>query len=233
MGAGAGSGVDELEELTERINKAARTTANTVRGDPLPDWLQPFDENLANNEGDEQKKREQQAAAPFAPASVAAAPTTPDVDDELVVDEEVIKEHDPDEQHGDRKIITTEEVRQHLLCHHPYRSCIHNCIRGRGQECDHRRQLEDHVEEIPEYHLDYCFPGDKLGQRLTILVAVERYSRMKKGVVVPSKGSKGMYAARMVLELISECGDKDRDVIVKTDQEPAIKFLVDGTFEWR
>ena len=31
----------------------------------------------------------------------------------------------------------------------------------------------------------------------------------------------------MVLELISECGDKDRDVIVKTDQEPAIKFLVD------
>ena len=166
MGAGASSGVDELEELTERINKAARTPATTVRGDPLPDWLQPFDENLANNEGDEQKKREQQAAAPFAPASVAAAPTTPDVDDELVVDEEVIKEHDPDEQHGDRKIITTEEVRQHLLCHHPYRSCIHNCIRGRGQECDHRRQLEDHVEEIPEYHLDYCFPGDKLGQRL-------------------------------------------------------------------
>ena len=31
----------------------------------------------------------------------------------------------------------------------------------------------------------------------------------------------------MVLELISECADKDRDVIVKTDQEPAIKFLVD------
>ena len=26
----------------------------------------------------------------------------------------------------------------------------------------------------------------------------------------------------MVLELISECGDKDRDVIVKTDQEPRI-----------
>ena len=50
---------------------------------------------------------------------------------------------------------------------------------------------------------------------------------MKQSVVVPSKGSTGMYAARMVLELISECGDKDRDVIVKTDQEPAIKFLVD------
>ena len=74
--------------------------------------------------------------------------------------------------------------------------------------------------------MDYCFPRDETGQRLTILVAEERYSRMKKAVV-PSKGSAGMYAARMVLELISECGDKDRDVIMKTDQEPAMKFLVD------
>ena len=206
-----------------------------MRGDPLLDWLQPFDENLANNEGDEQKKGEQEAAAPFAPSSAAAAPKVPDDDDELVVDEEVVKEHDPDEQHGDRKIITVhdpklpteEEMRHYLLCHLPYRSWCHHCIRGRGRERDHRRRLEDHVEGIPKYHLDYCFPGDETGQRLTILVAVERFRRMKKAVVVPSKGSTGMYAARMVLELISECGDKDRDVIVKTDQEPAIKFLVD------
>ena len=234
MGAGAGSDLDELEELAERINKTARTPATSVRGDPLLDWVQPFEENLAKNVGDEQKKREQQAAAPFAPASVAGAPTTPDDDDELLVDEEIIKEHDPDEQHGDRKIIkvhdpklpTEERVRQHLLGHLPYRSWCHHCIRGRGRERDHRRQLEDHVEGIPEYHLDYCFPGDELGQRLTILVAVERCSRMKMAVVVPSKGSTGMYFARMVMELISECGDKDSDVIVKTDQEPAIKFLV-------
>ena len=167
MGAGAGSDVDELEELAERINKAARTPATTVRGDPLPDWLQPFDENLANNEGDEKKKREQQAAAPFAPASVAAAPTTPDDDHELAVDEEVIKEHDPDEQHGDRKIIkvhdpklpTEEEVRQHLLCHLPYRSWCHHCIRGRGRERDHRRQLEDHVEGIRSTTWTIAFPG--------------------------------------------------------------------------
>ena len=31
----------------------------------------------------------------------------------------------------------------------------------------------------------------------------------------------------MVIELINECGDKDQDVILKTDQEPAVKFLVD------
>ena len=50
---------------------------------------------------------------------------------------------------------------------------------------------------------------------------------MKKAVVVPSKGSTGSCAARMVIELINECGDKDQDVILKTDQEAAIKFLVD------
>ena len=227
---------EDLQLLVHLLlqKKAATTPATTERGDPLPDWLQPFDENLANSEGDEQKKGEQ-AAAPFAPSSTAAASTIPDDIDELMVDEEVVKEHDPDEQHGDRKIIklhdpklpTEEEVRQHLMCHFPYRSWCHHCIRGRGRERDHGRRLEDHVEGIPEYHLDYCFPGDEMGQRLTILVAVERYSRMKKVVVVPSKGSTGMYAARMVLQLISECGDKDRDVIVKTDQEPAIKFFVD------
>ena len=31
----------------------------------------------------------------------------------------------------------------------------------------------------------------------------------------------------MVIELINECGDKEQDVILKTDQEAAIKFLVD------
>ena len=31
----------------------------------------------------------------------------------------------------------------------------------------------------------------------------------------------------MIVELMNECGDRDRDIILKTDQEPAIKFLVD------
>ena len=74
--------------------------------------------------------------------------------------------------------------------------------------------------------MDYCFPGDEF-DRLTVLVVIERYTKMKKALVVPSKGSTGSYAARMVIELSNECGDKDQDVILKTDQEAAIKFLVD------
>ena len=48
---------------------------------------------------------------------------------------------------------------------------------------------------VPEYHVDYCFPGDELGYKLTILVAVERVSLMKMASVVPTKGATGAFAA--------------------------------------
>ena len=35
--------------------------------------------------------------------------------------------------------------------------------------------------------MDYCFPGDEF-DRLIVLVVIERYTKMKKAVVVPSKG---------------------------------------------
>lgn len=91
-------------------------------------------------------------------------------------------------------------------------------------------KLQSEGPSVPEYHVDYCFSWNEDGQRLTILVGVERYSKMEKAVVVPSEGSTGKYAARMVtdlIDLIEECGDKDQAIVVKTDQEPAIKVLVD------
>ena len=133
----------------------------------------------------------------------------------------VKKIHDP-------KLPSAEEVKEHYLSGHiPYRSWCHHCVRGRGRERDHQRKGDREQQGIPEYHLDYCFPGDEFDHRLTVLVAIEKYTKMKKAVVVPCKGSTGSYAAKMVVELITECGDKDQDVILKTDQEPAIKFLVD------
>jgi hypothetical protein len=120
------------------------------------------------------------------------------------------------------------EVKEHYLSGHmPYRSWCHHCVRGRGRERDHTKKGEEVNNGIPEYHMDYCFPGDEHGERLTVLVIIERYTKMKKAVVVPNKGSTGSYAAGMVNELINECGDKDREIILKTDQEPAIQFLVE------
>ena len=50
---------------------------------------------------------------------------------------------------------------------------------------------------------------------------------MKLSLTVPRKGSTGDYAALKVAEYINECGNQDADIIIKTDQEPAIKYLVD------
>ncbi len=75
---------------------------------------------------------------------------------------------------------------------------------------------------IPQYRVDYCFPGDENAQRLAILVVVERHSNMKKAIVVPSKGSTGRFAAMQVLDLIRECGDQDSAVVLKTGQEQVL-----------
>ena len=77
------------------------------------------------------------------------------------------------------------------------------------------------------------FPGDEFGFKLTILVVVEKYSGMKMTAVVPTKGSTGEFAAKRVIELIHECGNRDADVIIKTDREPSIKFLVSDVLKNR
>ena len=127
----------------------------------------------------------------------------------------------------DPKLPSAEEVKAHKITHLPYRNWCPHCVKGRGKEMDHTRRDPDEQDGVSEYHLDYCFPGDEHGNKLTVLVAIEKHTKMKKAMVVPMKGSTGHFAARKVLDLIRECGDKDSTVIVKTDQEPAIKFLVD------
>ena len=84
----------------------------------------------------------------------------------------------------------------------PYRSWCHHCVGGRGRERDHTKKGDEEQQGIPEYHMDYCFPGVEFGERLTVLVVIEKYTKMKKAVVVPNKGSTGGFAAKMVLDLI-------------------------------
>ena len=79
------------------------------------------------------------------------------------------------------RLPSEREVQEHFASGHlPYRSWCHHCVRGRGREADHRRKNEEAENGIPEYHLDYCFPGDEDGERLTVLDGVERHSRMKR-----------------------------------------------------
>ncbi len=80
------------------------------------------------------------------------------------------------------------EIREHQESGHmPFRSWCPHCVRGRGKEMQHRRKRDEEESGIPEYHLDYCFPGDEGEDRLTILVIIERRTKTKKVVVAPSE----------------------------------------------
>ena len=79
----------------------------------------------------------------------------------------------------DPKLPREEEVHRHNLTHMPYRSWCPHCVRGRGKEMSHRRRKDLEEASIPEYHLDYCFPGDEDGNKLTVLVVVERHRQVR------------------------------------------------------
>ena len=69
--------------------------------------------------------------------------------------------------------------------------------------------------KVPEYHFDYCFPGDELGFKWTILVGKERISKTWMATAVPNKGASGRFATDKCLEFMEENGDGDNNVIVK------------------
>lgn len=121
-----------------------------------------------------------------------------------------------------------EEAAEHAITHVPYRSWCEHCVRGRGRSMAHRRQ-EDKTRTMPEVHVDYCFVGSAsdAGTLLTILVAVDRDSRMTMSAVVPRKGSTGAFAARRLNAFIKELGCEFVDITVKSDQEPALVSLIE------
>ena len=62
----------------------------------------------------------------------------------------------------------------------------------------------------------------------------ERDSKSWMAAAVPMKRmSSGKYIADKCLEFIAENGDTERDIIVKTDQEPSIQYLIKDLVESR
>ena len=93
-------------------------------------------------------------------------------------------ESDLDREHGQRRVRTMldpklpseAEVKQHYLTHMPFRNWCPHCVRGRGKEMDHKKR-DAEAHSMPEYHMDYCFPGDEDGQKLTVLTRSSRGTR--------------------------------------------------------
>ena len=71
---------------------------------------------------------------------------------------------------------------------------------------------------LSQYSWDYCFPGDELGFKWTVLVGKERRGKLRMATAIPAQGSTGQFGVDQCLEFIEENGDAETDIIIKSDQ---------------
>ena len=99
-------------------------------------------------------------------------------------------------------------------------------MRGKAKELDCKKS-DGAAGDLPEFHLDYCFPGDDMGFKLTILLGAERGTGSKVSAVVPQKRTTREYASAEVVNFINGQGYAFKDVVINSDQEHAIKYVID------
>ena len=120
-----------------------------------------------------------------------------------------------------------DEVEEHKLTHLPFRSWCRHCVHGRGVEAAHRK-LDREESQVNEVHCDFMFlgPRDEPGETIPCFVMREVSTRMTLSAPVPSK-STGTFVASRTMAFLEEIGCKHMDLVVKSDQEPAIQAIVD------
>ena len=125
------------------------------------------------------------------------------------------------------------EVDFHAMTHLPYRNWCEHCVKGRGKEMSHTKTAEKNKPNTIEFHMDFCFPGEEGGEgALTILVIRERLTRMTMASAVPSK-SMGNFIVKRGISFMKELGCTEGPINMKSDQEPAMKAIVDGMVKYR
>ena len=126
---------------------------------------------------------------------------------------------------NDSHAPSQKEREQHEITHLPFRSWSWKCVFGRGKEMLHRRNKDEKV--MPEVHLDFMFlgPKDSSGDTVPCLVMREVVSNMVMAAVVLRKTT-GLFAAKRALAFLSDVGCLHGDLIVRSEQEPAITSLV-------
>jgi hypothetical protein len=158
---------------------------------------------------------------------------TGDKDDEdgaMAADDDEV----PDEEFGTRKVKkvqdpkepSKEEKLEHEMTHLPYRSWCRHCVRGRGKQMPHREGAQESM--MSEVHMDYGFLGkeDEALKTIPIVVAKERTSKMVMAAAVPTKTT-GAYISNRVAGFLREVGCMHGDMVMKTDQEPALRTIVE------
>ena len=155
----------------------------------------------------------------------------------LEMDEEIERKAAQEDRREVRKLAdprkpTQSEVVEHEMTRIPYRNWCPICVRCRGKDLDHRKSVEED-RGVSEFAFDYCFPGDELGFKLVVLTGRERITGMYFATAVPTKGSSGRFAVDKALDYIHEAGDSGNRILVKTDQEPAIRTWIKDLVEAR
>ena len=144
-----------------------------------------------------------------------------------------ITEFDCEEEAGSRapvkvadpKLPSAEEVETHNLTHLPCRSWCPHCARGKGKTLDHRRAGRPRL--IPELHVDCCFMGSKGDATARWIVVAKDYEhKCVMASVVPVKGSSHELLAKRIGAFIRELGLEGQDIVLRSDQEPALQDLL-------
>lgn len=118
------------------------------------------------------------------------------------------------------------EIEEHALTHLPFRNWCRECVHGRGSQMPHKRGNPTE-QQMRELHCDFMFlgPQEAAGETIPVLVIRESVSKMVLSAPVPSK-STGTFVAKRVIAFLSEIGCLHGDVVVRSDQEPAMVAVV-------
>ncbi len=127
---------------------------------------------------------------------------------------------------------TAREREEHNKTHLPFRSWCTECVKGRGRNLPHRRA--DHREELGAALLgvDFFFLGEPGCDGTSPAVVMRDWS--SKAIfahLIPGKGSDHDWTAHQLVNDIKKLGYKD--VVIRSDQEPAIMALVDKVAQLR
>ena len=123
-----------------------------------------------------------------------------------------------------------EEWDNHMRVHIPYRKWCPHCVDGKRKAGIHGKIEDDlkELEEVPVISFDYMQQSTAEGKEkdigvLPTLVSFERGVKWVSANVVPEKGVEG-YAVQAAGREIDLAGL--RRVVIKSDQEPALKDLL-------
>jgi hypothetical protein len=139
-----------------------------------------------------------------------------------------------EEESGQRKVVrkldpkmpSRDERVEHEFTHLPFRSWCRHCVRGKGKE-EACRRGDGESGSVPEVAVDFMFMGEeKDGRTLAMVVAKERDSKAIMCTVTPRK-STGEWISKRLMAWTREVGVEHGPLIIKSDNEPALKDLTE------